>query len=41
MFNVFYQVDYEKEASYVARFSFMCLYPLPDDGRMNNDRNMP
>jgi bacteriorhodopsin len=40
IFNVFYQVEYEEEASYTAHFSFMCLYPLPDDGRMDNDRNM-
>lgn len=41
IFTVFYQVDYEEAASYIAQFSFTCFYPLPGDGRMNNDRNMP
>jgi len=32
IFNVFYQVDCEGEASYIAHFFLMYLYPLPDGG---------
>jgi len=38
-FKAFYQADCEGEASSIAHFSFMYLYPLPDDGR-TNDSNM-
>jgi hypothetical protein len=34
VFKVFYQVDCEQEVSSVAKFPFMYLYPLPDDGQM-------
>jgi hypothetical protein len=30
----FYKAVFEGEAYSVAHFSFMCLYLLPDDGRM-------
>jgi hypothetical protein len=36
IFKVFYQVDCEGEASSIAHFSFMYLYPVPDDSRMND-----
>lgn len=36
IFNIFYYVDCEGEASSVAHFSFICLNPLPDDGPMND-----
>ena len=39
IFNVFYQVDFVGESSSVAHFFFMFLYPVPEDGRMN-DCNM-
>jgi len=39
IFNVFYQVDCEGEASSIALFPFTYLYPLPYDCRMK-DRNM-
>jgi len=38
IFNVFYQVDYEGEASSITHFPFTYLYLLPYDGRMK-DRN--
>ena len=38
-FNVFYRVDFAGESSSVAHSSFMYLYPVPEDGRMN-DCNM-
>jgi len=34
IFNVFYQVGPEGEASYIVQHPFMCLYPLPDYGRI-------
>jgi len=39
IFNEFYQVDCEGEASPIAQFSCLYLYPLPDDDQLN-DRNM-
>jgi len=39
IFNVFYQVGLEGEASYIVQHPFVCLYPLPDYGRMNG-RNL-
>jgi len=39
VFNVFYQVDCEGEASSIAHFPFTYLYLLPYDGRMK-DRKM-
>ena len=35
-FSVFYQVDFVGKSSAVAHFFFMYLYPVPDDGWMNN-----
>lgn len=32
IFNVFYKVECEGQASSIAQFSLMYLYPLPDDG---------
>jgi len=37
IFNVFYQVDFEGEASSIAQFSLMYMYPLPD-GRMERPK---
>jgi hypothetical protein len=35
-FKAFYQVDCEEEASSIAHFSFMYLYPLRDNDRIND-----
>jgi len=34
--NIFYQVDFEGEASSIAHFSFTYRYTAPDIGRMNH-----
>jgi hypothetical protein len=39
IFHVFYQVDCEGEASYIAHFFLMYLYPLPD-GSWMDDQNI-
>ena len=36
IFNVFYQVDFAGESPTVAHFFFMYLYPVLEDGRINN-----
>jgi hypothetical protein len=38
IFNAFYHVDFEGEASSIAQFSLMYMYPLPSDGRMERPK---